>query len=63
MIPVFSVVLCSLSFHWIEHVVMELAAASPSFFKRRNQKNKRKKKKNKRKATTSGYFQLVKRMV
>jgi hypothetical protein len=49
MIPVFSVVLCSLSFHWIEHLVMELPAASPSFFKRRDQKNKRKKKKNKRK--------------
>jgi hypothetical protein len=47
MIPVFPVVLCSLSFHWIEHLVMERTAASPSFFKRRNQKNKREKKEKK----------------
>jgi hypothetical protein len=60
MIPVFSVVLCSLSFHWIQHLVMELAAASPSVFKRRNQKNKRKKKKNKRKQRRPDAFNWLK---
>ncbi len=59
-IPVFSVVLCSLSFHWIEHLVMELAAASASFFKRRNQKNKRKKKKKKRKQLRLDAFNRLK---
>jgi hypothetical protein len=44
MIPVFSVVLCSLSFHWIEHLVMELAAASPSFFQKKKSKEQKKEK-------------------
>jgi hypothetical protein len=57
MIPVFSVVLCSLSFHWIEHLVMELP---PVFSKEEIKRTKERKRKNKRKHRRPDAFNRLK---